>query len=127
METETPRVSFFPKASQRMSPATSMWRTPVCSAIRKVTPTGFVTTFAGTLGVCPGSKDGTVALRSFIGLRAVDTATNLYVADTYNHTIRKITPARVVTTIAGKAGSPGSADGTGSAARFNYPSGIAAD
>jgi hypothetical protein len=49
------------------------------------------------------------------------------VADSGNDTIRKITPAGVVTTIAGRAGSPGSADGTGQAARFDGPEGIACD
>jgi DNA-binding beta-propeller fold protein YncE len=58
---------------------------------------------------------------------AVDGAGNVYVADTYNHTIRKVTPAGVVTTLAGLAVSSGSADGTGSAARFAYPSGVAVD
>ena len=51
----------------------------------------------------------------------------MYVADTFNHTIRIITPAGVVTTLAGLAGSPGSTDATGNAARFNAPGGIAAD
>ena len=58
---------------------------------------------------------------------AVDSAGNVYVADTDNHTIRKITPSRVVRTLAGLAGSHGSADGTGSAARFNFPLGVAVD
>ena len=58
---------------------------------------------------------------------AVDSAGNVYVADYGNHTIRKVTPAGVVTTLAGLAGSPGSADGTGSAARFNVPTGVAVD
>jgi hypothetical protein len=58
---------------------------------------------------------------------AVDSAANVYVADTHNSTIRKVTPAGVVTTPAGLAGSPGSAGGTASAARFNDPSGVAVD
>ena len=58
---------------------------------------------------------------------AVDSAGNVYVADTRNYTIRKVTPAGVVTTLAGLAGSSGSADGTGSAARFYYPAGVAVD
>lgn len=100
----------------------------VNSTIRKVTPAGRVTTLAGTAGVW-GSKDATGSAAEFYwpsGV-AVDSATNLYVADTYNHTIRRVTPARVVTTVAGLGGSAGSADGTGNAARFNFPSAIAVD
>ena len=58
---------------------------------------------------------------------AVDGAGNVYVADLYNHTIRKVTPAGVVTTLAGLAGNIGSVDGTNSAARFAYPIGVAVD
>jgi len=58
---------------------------------------------------------------------AVDGTGNVYVADTYNNTIRKVTPAGVVTTLAGAAGQYGSVDGTGSAARFNNPEGVAVD
>ena len=48
----------------------------------------------------------------------VDSAGNVYVADTGNHTIRKVTPAGVVTTLAGLAGSVGSTDGTGATRGF---------
>ena len=52
---------------------------------------------------------------------------NVYVADTDNNTIRKVTPAGVVTTLAGQAGTSGTNDGTGSAARFYDPFGVAVD
>ena len=51
----------------------------------------------------------------------------MYVADTSNLIIRKITPNGVVSTLAGTANTPGSADGAGAAARFSYPTGIAVD
>jgi hypothetical protein len=96
--------------------------------IRKVTPGGVVTTLAGLAEVL-GSANGTgsaARLRYPEGV-AVDSAGNVYVADTYNHTIRKVTPGGVVTTLAGLAGSLGSTDGMGSAARFSGPSGVAVD
>ena len=98
------------------------------STIRKITPAGVVTTLAGKTEE-PGSSDGTGADASFsdpIGV-AVDSNGNVYVADTGNATIRKITPAGAVTTLAGAAGQTGSADGPGADARFNYPEGVAVD
>src|SRR5262249_50877721 len=56
-----------------------------------------------------------------------DHAGNLYVADYGNHTIRRISPDGVVTTVAGSAGQSGHSDGFGSAARFNLPSGLVVD
>ncbi len=98
------------------------------NTIRKITPDGVVTTFAGTAGVA-GSIDGTGAAARFDFPRgiATDRAGNVYVADFNNHTIRKITPAGVVTTLAGKAGVEGSDDGAGAAARFDGPVAIATD
>jgi hypothetical protein len=97
-------------------------------AIRKITPAGVVTTFAGT-ALNPGSSDGTGAAASFNlpSGATVDRDGNLYVADSFNYTIRKITPAGVVTTLAGSAGDVGSADGTGPAARFSFPTDVAID
>ena len=92
------------------------------------TPYAF-TTLAGSAATGIGSADGTGSAARFnypCGV-AVDGSGNVYVADTYNDTIRKITADGVVTTFAGTAGSWGSADGTGSAVRFNYPKGVAVD
>ncbi|TZF86380.1 T9SS type A sorting domain-containing protein (plasmid) [Pedobacter sp. BS3] len=95
--------------------------------IRKITPAGVVSTFAGSGAV--GSADGTGTSASFseLGGIAIDIAGNLYVSDLQNQTIRKITPAAVVSTLAGSVGTAGFANGTGSAAKFNYPFGIAVD
>ncbi len=96
--------------------------------VRKITPAGVVTTLAGAAGVV-GSADGTGSAATFSGPSgvAVDSAGFLYVADTNNSVIRKITPAGVVTTFAGTAGVIGSADGSGSAAGFNKPTGLTVD
>jgi len=95
------------------------------ATIRKITPSGTVTTVAGSASVA-GNTDGTGEAARFNAPSslAIDSANNLYVADSGNHVIRKITPAGVVTTIAGTAGSAGTLDGQGAAARFNNPRGL---
>ena len=100
--------------------------------IRKVTPVGtnwVVTTIAGSLN--SGNTDGTNQNAQFDGPNsiAIDASGNLYVADTFNCNLRKITPVGtnwVVSTIAG-ASVPGNADGTNLIAEFSYPYGIAVD
>jgi hypothetical protein len=96
------------------------------STIRKITPTGTVTTFAGVAS-STGSTDGTGSVARFNhphGI-AVDGSGNVYVTDNLNDTVRKITPAAGVTTLAGSALSAGSTDGIGNSARFNTPGGVA--
>ncbi len=97
------------------------------NAIRKITAAGVVTTFAG--GGAPGTADGTGTSARLDEPRGIciDSNGTLYVADYDNHTIRKITSAGVVTTLAGQADVPGNADGTGTAASFRGPMGIAID
>jgi sugar lactone lactonase YvrE len=98
------------------------------NTIRMITPAGVVTTFAGSPGTS-GTTDGTGAAALFsdpFGV-AVDSGGNVYVADTNNSTVRKLTPAGVSTTLAGTAGTTGFADGTGVAATFNRPVAIAVD
>jgi gliding motility-associated-like protein len=92
--------------------------------IRKITPAGVVTTLAGSGAA--GSTDGTGTSASFFNPMGVacDNAGNVYVADTKNYKIRKITPAGVVTTIAG-TGNSGTTNGPVASAEFGYPTGIA--
>ena len=96
--------------------------------IRKITPGGVVTTLAGSPNVL-GAADGTGSAAQFNlpGAVAANSTGTLYVADTYNSTIRKITPAGVVTTLAGSAGIFGASDGTGASALFMFPTGLAVD
>jgi hypothetical protein len=99
------------------------------NTIRKVTAAGVVTTLVGAGN---GSADGTNRMATFSGPQSavLDSAGNLYVADTGNHTIRKVTPVGanwVVTTLAGSPGLTGSTDGTNNAARFDHPYGVAVD
>lgn len=96
------------------------------NVIRKIASDGMVSTFAGT-GVA-GADDGTTqaTFNSPLGV-ATDQAGNVYVADYGNDIIRKITADGAVTTIAGKPGVSGSADGPDTTARFNLPESLAVD
>lgn len=99
--------------------------------IRKLTPSGVVSTFAGAAPSerpLEGYADGidTAARFKDPGQMAIDANDNLYVADEGNHRIRKITPAGLVTTLAGQSSS-GVQDGNGTAARFDNPFAIAVD
>jgi len=85
-----------------------------------------VTTLAGSGSKGSANGTGTAASFNYLDGVAVDGSGNVYVADQYNHLIRKITSAAVVTTFAG-SGSQGSANGTGTAASFYIPSGVAVD
>jgi len=98
------------------------------ATIRQVTPEGVVTTFAGSAS-SRGSADGPPGSATFNapGGIAVDAAGNVYVADSINATIRRITPDGVTSTYAGSAGIRGDQDGVRSAARFNAPGGLAVD
>ena len=92
--------------------------------IRKITPTGMVNTLTGS---SQGFADGSTATALFYGPAGicVDGQGNLYVADEYNHKIRKITTAGMVSTVAGS--NQGFADGSATTAQFNEPSGICVD
>ncbi len=99
--------------------------------IRQIEPLGTnwaVTTLAGTAGL-HGTSDGTGSAAAFYYPYsvAVNAAGALCVADSYNHAIRLVTSGGAVSTIAGRAGADGVADGTNTDARFYFPSGISSD
>lgn len=96
--------------------------------IRKVViGTGVTTTLAGYAGTS-GTTDGTgAAVRFYAPFGIAYDGTNLFVTDTGNHTIRKVTAAGVVTTLAGTAGTSGNTDATGTSAKFNTPTGVVSD
>jgi sugar lactone lactonase YvrE len=96
--------------------------------IRKVSPYGYVTHYCGKTGT-PGSVDGSPSVASFNKPAdvAVDSLDNIYVADSGNHVIRRISANGTVSTLAGTAGATGSVNAVGAAARFQSPQGIAVD
>ncbi len=95
--------------------------------IRKITPAGVVTTFAGTAGTSGGTNGtGTSATFNLPYGLAIDASNNIYVAEQNGYRVRKITPEGVVTTLAG-SGVWGNADGTGTNAQFQFPRGLALD
>ena len=107
------------------------------NTVREITSSGMVITLAGSAGTS-GSSDGFGSAARFnfkssdmfdcnLAGVAVDSTGTIFVADTFNHTIRKISPSGSVTTWVGTAGNAGFSDGNGSAARFNHPNGIAID
>jgi sugar lactone lactonase YvrE len=96
------------------------------NCIRKITPSGEVSTFAGDGS--QGFVDGLGTSAKFFGPYdvAIDNTGNIYVTEYWNNIIRKITPSGDVRTIAGD-GTWGFANGPGVSARFQYPDGIAID
>jgi sugar lactone lactonase YvrE len=97
------------------------------NVLQKITPAGVVSTVAGFVDQY-GSSDGSVVQAKFnnvIGITS-DSLGNLYACDAGNYKVRKISQTGEVTTIAG-TGGVGDSDGTGSAARFREPAGIAVD
>jgi sugar lactone lactonase YvrE len=82
--------------------------------IRKITPSGEVTNFTGSVFNYP------------YGI-TIDSFNNLYVSDTFNHVIRKITPSGEITIFAGSLGNIGSTNGNGTNSKFHYPYGITID
>ncbi len=110
---------------RRLRPATVLLA--ILSAVTALRGESYsVTTFAGTSNVAGGADGTPGTFNSPYGL-AVDASRNVVVADTINNTVRRITPGRVVSTLAGTLGQPGFLDATGALARFNFPVGVAAD
>ena len=105
---------------------------PNCHMVKKISAWGTITTIVGT-GVEGNSGDGGLATHAAIGLPtglAADKAGNLYISDSYNNLVRKVTPAGIISKVAGTAVIGGGYSGDGgaaSAAALDNPQGIAID
>ncbi|HLP63187.1 T9SS type A sorting domain-containing protein [Flavobacterium sp.] len=95
-------------------------------SIRKITPEGIVSTFAGTGSIGSNDGDGATATFYYPAGIAVDNDNNLYIADFGNHKVRKITPDGIVSTLAG-TGVAGAQEGSALSATFNGLTGVAMD
>lgn len=99
----------------------------IYNVIRQITPTGTVSTIAGT-PLIGGHLDGALSISQFrvpFGVTSL-ADDSLLVADTFNHVIRKISRTGTVTTVAGTPGTPGSRDGAGPQALFLHPCAVVA-
>ena len=108
------------------TPSGTVYATESSSIVYKITSAGAVSVYAGSVSY-KGSTNGTGTAARFSAPEgvAIDANGNVFVADTANHTIRKVTAMGVATTIAGVAGSLGSTDGAAATARFRSPTGLA--
>src|SRR6266404_6001457 len=98
--------------------------------VRKISPSGLITTVAGNGAINYSGDGGPATAASFISLSsiAVDSNGNIFVSDTLNQRVRKISNTGVMTTVAGTGSSGSSSDGGPAAlAQLNYPTGLAVD
>src|ERR1043165_2338029 len=123
------RFTFPAPAGVAVDAGGNTWVTDATNVLKKITPAGVVTTVAGLAGAA-GSQDGTGSAARFdtpTGVAVDPRDGSIIVADAGNHTIRRVTPQGIVTTIAGHVGVAGSDDGTGAAATFDFPCGVTVD
>ncbi len=123
-----PSARFSWPTSVAVTPAGVVYVGDAHNTIRMISTGGVVSTLAGSAGQSGATDSATGSLARFGDLiqgLALDGSGNLIVADTYNHTLRQVTPAGVVTTLIGTAGLPGSADGAAGTGLLSNPGGVA--